>query len=296
MFPVLVSGQSLKVVSCGPDELDMGDIAIGRLPDGVIAAHLVVQVSPPRLSSFAGRLDPPETKIFGKAIAVRTRADRVIPITPLTRRALLLIQKAYRGARTSWAAPVLRSVRDSLASPVTARLRRRFVSPVVVRLLKTEDLDELLVFTGDNSGLRAELIRERLLQRWQMQGRAAGAFSRTGRMIGFCFLDEYASEGASIDGVWLRFLITSPMARNLGIAKRVITELLTWAGRSGVPTVFADVLASNKASLRVCRSLGFHEVTGPVVEQVRAHHARTGNAGDWIVLAHEFNADPVTRE
>ena len=292
MFPVLRSGQALKIVACGANDVAIGDIAVGRLPGGVVAAHLIVQVEPARMSSFAGRLDPPETRIFGKAIAIRTRSGRVIPITPLTRRALILLQSAYCGARKSRVAPLLRDLRDGLTSPRTALLRRRLIAPVEVRLLGTEDLDELLVFTGDNSGLSAATVQERLQQRWQNQGRAAGAFSRTGKMIAFCYLDEYASEGAAVGGVWLRFLITSPMARGMGLAKRVVTELLAWAVSEGVPVVYADVLASNENSLRIFRSLGFHDVSGPVVQQIQDHHARSGNAGEWIVLEKELSAVP----
>ncbi len=296
MFPVLTSGQSLKVVSCRPDDLKIGDIAIGRLPDGVVSAHLVVQVSPPRMSSFAGRLDPPETKFFGKAIGVRSRGGRVIPITPLSRSAFILVHRAYCAARTSNAAPLFRSFRDGLLSPWSAPLRKRLVLPIEVRLLSLDDLDEVLVFTGDNSGLRAEMVQERLRHRWQHQGRAAGAFSRSGRMIAFCYLDEYASEGLALDGMWLRFLITSPMVRGMGIARSVVTELLRWARLAGVPEVFADVLASNHASLRVFRSLGFREVAGPVVQRVRTFHRRAGNAGEWIVYAKDLREGEASRE
>ena len=291
MYPVLWSGQSLKVVACRPEDVAVGDIAVGRLPGGIVAAHVVVQVAPPRMSSFAGRLDPAETLILGKAVAVRTRAGRVFPLTRVSRSALFFAQNAYRFIRTSAAAPLFRKVRSGLSSPITAPFRKKWLSPVEVRPLRPDDLEEVLVFTGDQTGLHAGMVHERLTERWQREGRAAGAFARNDKMVAFCYLDEYASEGAAVEGVWLRFLVTSPMARGMGLAKQVVMELVNWAARAGFSAVHADVLAHNKHSLRVFRSLGFHEVDGPIAQQVRAHHARTGNAGEWVVFAKTLAVD-----
>ena len=98
MYPLLWSGQFVRIVRCGPDDVLPGDFAVGRRPDGVLIAHVVASTDPVRLSTSFGRLDPIGTEVLGRADAMRTRGGCVIPLPRYIRRVVLPVQSALGAA------------------------------------------------------------------------------------------------------------------------------------------------------------------------------------------------------
>jgi hypothetical protein len=82
LWPVVLSGDSLRVERCGPDGVGRGDIAVVEDPHGRLLAHLVVQAKPVRTASTNGRLDEPPKAVLGRVTAVR-RGALVFPVPRL---------------------------------------------------------------------------------------------------------------------------------------------------------------------------------------------------------------------
>ncbi len=58
LWPLLRDGDSLRVERVAADQLRPGDVAVVKLPGGVLAAHVVVGTAPLQTASTAGVLDP----------------------------------------------------------------------------------------------------------------------------------------------------------------------------------------------------------------------------------------------
>jgi mycothiol synthase len=186
MYPLLWSGQSLRIVRCGAEDVARGDIALGKLPDGTYVAHFVAEANPVRLSSFFGRLDPEGTEILGRADAVRTRGGRIIPIPRRSRSAVVLLQGGLGFiARREGLRKATRRVLDASAS-VDERLRSMLGAETLVRELSESDLPDARAFVGDvTGGMLAEVDRA------LSEHRAYGAFQ--GRKLRALAIREGAS-------------------------------------------------------------------------------------------------------
>ena len=213
MYPLLWSGQSLRIVRCGPEDVSVGDIAIGRRPDETLVAHVVAETGPVRLSTFFGSLDPVGTEILGRAAAVKTRGGRVIPLPRWTGRLVVPIRAGLRLVnRTPGLRFGARAVRVFLTS-LDAQGRSIVGAPIHVQPLGDGDLDDALALAGDvTGGMHVEVeaaIREQ---------RAQGLFQ--GRKLRALALREP-------DGQWRVIRPTHPTGEAFG---RMLLEQLTRTG------------------------------------------------------------------
>jgi mycothiol synthase len=166
-----------------------------------------------------------------------------------------------------------------------------------VRLLRAGDLDALLVFAGERLEVPSRHLRHHLLARWgreeQPEGAAVGAFDRQGRLHGFAFLDDYRHEGLRVEGLWVRSLVVAPWARSLGVAGRLVAQLLEAARAQGAPCVHADVDAHNAASLRVFERAGFRPAPPALTERLHAEGLAAGRRGRLVVLTWTAGEAPL---
>lgn len=82
LWPVVFSGDSLRIERCGPDGVEKGDIAVVEDAHGRLIAHLVVETRPVRTASTNGTLDEPPKAVLGRVTALR-RGDVVLPVPRL---------------------------------------------------------------------------------------------------------------------------------------------------------------------------------------------------------------------
>jgi hypothetical protein len=70
LWPLLREGDSLKVerIAGAPQ---LGEIAVVKLPSGVLAAHVVASLEPLQTSSSVGILDPLPVEALGRVIGFR---------------------------------------------------------------------------------------------------------------------------------------------------------------------------------------------------------------------------------
>lgn len=87
LWPLLRDGDSLRVERTDGADLRRGEVAVVKLPSGVLAAHLVVSLHPLQTSSSAGVLDPQPLEALGRVTGFR-REGLVYP-WPESRRWLL---------------------------------------------------------------------------------------------------------------------------------------------------------------------------------------------------------------
>jgi hypothetical protein len=112
LWPLLLDGDSLRIERVEPTQLRLGDIAVVKLPTGVLAAHLVAGLEPLQTSSSVGLLDPQPIEALGRVIGFR-RGEvvhewpegrrhflrfvpgfaRLLKRLPLTRRAVGLLRR-----------------------------------------------------------------------------------------------------------------------------------------------------------------------------------------------------------
>lgn len=114
LWPLLRSGDSLRVRRTDADGLTLGDVAVVKLPGGVLAAHLVVALQPVRTASSVGIEDAPATEVLGVVTAFRR--DGVVREWP--RGAALVLRWLPATSRWLKRVPglrrVVRAFRDSL--------------------------------------------------------------------------------------------------------------------------------------------------------------------------------------
>jgi ribosomal protein S18 acetylase RimI-like enzyme len=260
MAPLLRSGDALFVLRCEPAEVRRGDLVLMLGAQDQLIAHLVQEASPLRTTSFLGRQDPEGLSVLGRVTRVR-RGGVVVPLPRLARGTMWFMHRLATAMARREAAKS--GVRRGLAwarSAWTAPARRAWFGPVTVRALTADDVEQALLFCGDWLSLDAGFMQRQLLQRWSRGlGAGAGAFARSGRLVGFGFLDEYQQEGASIEGWWIRYLFVSPWARGLGLAAQVVACLCEQAAKQGLPLIHADVRRENFPSVALFNQLGFSE-------------------------------------
>jgi mycothiol synthase len=286
LYPLLRSGDSVRVLRCGPEALARGDVALVRVGRQLIA-HVVVSLEPLVTASLLGRKDP-EGVPLGRVTALR-RGAWTLPLPRLTRPTLFLgqrlISELYSQPRARTA---FRRLRDFAVAGWSRPLRRRMLGQIEIRLLREEDLDALLVFAGERLLVPSGFLRQQLLGRWAREGgsmgAAAGAFDKRGRMCGFVFLDDYREEGLALEGLWVRSLVVAPQARRMGVAYQLIGCLVEEARRQGEERIFADIDDDNVASLRTFRRAGFQDSSPELTLRVNAEWSASGGVKPLVVL------------
>ncbi|MCP3144282.1 GNAT family N-acetyltransferase [Pyxidicoccus xibeiensis] len=288
LYPLLRSGDSVRVLRCGPGQLARGDVALMRRGRQLVA-HVVVSTRPWRTAALLGSEDPPGGVTLGRVVAVR-RGQWVLPLPRPFRPALWVTQQTLALA---WARPgtrvVYRRVRDFFFSGWSRPLRRALVGPLEVRLLHVDDLDALLVFAGERLVVSSGFLRRQLRERWGLaephrRGAAAGAFDAQGRMHGFAWVDSYRQEALPLDGVWVRSLVVAPQVRRMGVATRLLTCLMDEARRQGEPRVQADIDDDNSASLRTFGGLGFRPAAPELTRRTNQAWDAAGRTKALVVL------------
>lgn len=289
LYPLLRSGDSVRVLRCEPEELARGDVALLRVGRRLVA-HVVTSTEPLVTASLLGVKDP-EGVALGRITALR-RGRLTLPLPRLVRPTLFL---GHRLLSQLWSRPgtrqALRRLRDFTVSSWSRPLRRRWLGRLEVRLLGAEDLDALLVFAGERLLVPSGFLRLQLLRRWaraQPVGAAAGAFDETGRMCGFAWLDNYREEGLALDGLWVRSLVVAPRARRMGVAYQIITCLMEAARQQGAERIFADIDDDNFASLRTFRRAGFQDSDPALTRRVNEEWKVSGGVKPLVVLEREL--------
>jgi hypothetical protein len=80
LWPLLRDGDSLKVERVSELQLHEGEVAIVKLPSGLLAAHLVAGLKPLQTASSVGVLDPLPLEALGRVIGFRRDGvERVWP-------------------------------------------------------------------------------------------------------------------------------------------------------------------------------------------------------------------------
>lgn len=69
LWPLLRDGDSLRVERT--NELRLGEVAVVKLPTGVLAAHLVASLNPLQTASSVGVLDPQPLEALGRVTGFR---------------------------------------------------------------------------------------------------------------------------------------------------------------------------------------------------------------------------------
>ncbi|WP_224364287.1 GNAT family N-acetyltransferase [Hyalangium versicolor] len=286
LYPLLRSGDSVRVLRCAPEELVRGDVALLRVGRKLVA-HVVVSTQPVVTASLLGKQDPVGVPL-GRVTALR-RGAWLLPLPRLASPSLFL---GHRLLARLWTRPqaraAFRQLRDFTVSGWSRPLRQRWLGQLEVRLLREDDLDALLVFAGERLLVPGGFLRQQLLGRWTREegllGAAVGAFDRKGKLHGFAYLDDYRQEGLQLEGLWVRSLVVAPRARRMGIAFQLITCLVDEARRQGTDRIFADIDDDNMASLRTFRRAGFQESSPELTQRVNTEWSASGGLKPLVVL------------
>jgi RimJ/RimL family protein N-acetyltransferase len=286
LYPLLRSGDSVRVLRCAPEKLARGDVALIRVGRKLVA-HVVIAKEPVVTASLLGGKDPSGVPL-GRITALR-RGPWVLPLPRLTRPTLFLGQRLLSGL---WSQPRarawVRQLRDFTVSGWSRPVRKRWLGWLEVRLLREEDLDALLVFAGERLLVPSGFLRQQLLLRWAREdgsrGAAAGAFDKRGQMCGFVYLDDYREEGLALEGLWVRSLVVAPRARRMGVAYQLIRCLVDEARRQGAERIFADIDDDNVASLRTFRRAGFRASSPELTRRVNSEWSASGGTKPLVVL------------
>ncbi len=95
LWPILRDGDSLRVERVDGSSLRRGEVAVVKLPTGVLAAHLVASLDPLQTSSSVGVLDPTPIEALGRVVGFRRNG--VVHAWPASGRLVLqLVPSAAR--------------------------------------------------------------------------------------------------------------------------------------------------------------------------------------------------------
>lgn len=284
MYPLFRSGDTVRVRRCAEREVARGDVAVVKSANGKFVAHLVVGTRPVRTATFLGGSDAGEVELLGRVTAIGRR-PAMLPLPRITRPLVWALHwLAVRWAASQQGRSIVRQLRALRSSRLLLPVRRRMLGAVEVRLVNFKDLEALLTFAGQHLAIPREFLKHQLLKRWHRTGVAAGAFSAAGRMCGFAYLDEYRQEGLEVDGFWVRSLMVAPMARRMGIGRRLVELLCAEAPKQSISVARADIDVRNKGSLGLFGGLGFGPAARQIAEQLRVEWARKGSTISWTVL------------
>src|SRR5262245_49264817 len=284
MYPLFRSGDSLTVRRCDERDIARGDVAVVKDCHGRFVAHLVVAIRPIRTATLLGREDRGKLELLGRVTSIG-RSPAVLPLPKIARPLVWLIHwLAMRLKDGKTARSAVHYLRGMGASKLTLGLRRRLVAPVGIRLLHFGDLEALLTFAGQYLAVPPHFLKQQLLRRWAFRGVAAGAFARSGRMCGFAYLDEYRQEGLDLDGFWIRSLFVAPIARRMGIGRRLVQCLCHHAAAQGIDRVFADIDKRNESSVNLFLTDGFGPSAPELLARVQREWWKKGSNISWTVL------------
>jgi L-amino acid N-acyltransferase YncA len=256
MWPLFRTSDAFRVRRCEPEQVRAGDVVLVRTEGGELAVHLAVASRPLRTAAFRSRADTGQSQLLGRVERVRRGSLELL----LPRALSPILGAAQRVASATSHHPVaravVRSVRGVWSSGTTLPLRRAYLGEVEVRALGPDDWNALFTFAGNHLRISASFLRKQVQARWAERGAAIGGLAR-GAVIGFCWVDEYRQEGFELDGLWIRSLYVRPIARGMGVGRKIVERACEAAAFTGARLVQADVEESNEPSLRVFRSLGF---------------------------------------
>lgn len=112
LWPLLRDGDSLRVERCAEASLRRGEVAVVKLPGGVLAAHLVAATQPLQTVSSVGVFDPLPVEGLGRVTGFR-RGGLVAPWPARARLVLRFLPDAARALkRLPLAKTVARLLRD----------------------------------------------------------------------------------------------------------------------------------------------------------------------------------------
>lgn len=293
MYPLFRSGDSLTIRRCEEREIGRGDVAVVKDCHGRFVAHLVVATSPIRTATLSGREDRGNLQFLGRVTSIG-RSPAVLPLPRIARPLVWLLHcltmRLRDGGMSRSAVHYLRGIG---ASKVTLALRRRLVAPVEIRLLHLGDLEALLTFAGQYLAVSQQFLKQQLRTRWASRGVAAGAFSRSGKMCGFAYLDEYTQEGLDLEGFWIRSLFVAPIARRMGIGRRLVECLCHHAEAQGIDRVFADIDKGNQGSVHLFLTHGFVPSSPELLARLQREWWKKGSKVSWTVLQRSLPTPPA---
>jgi GNAT superfamily N-acetyltransferase len=181
----------------------------------------------------------------------------------------LLGGSLYARLRTLPMAHAIRGIPQRLRTlPIHGARRTRALGNVAIRLLAPQDGPALERFAHAWLPHLTDMFNRQLPVRWQREGIALGAFSGTGDIVGFVFLDEYSQEGVELEGMWVRALKVVSPAQRLGIGSALIRALCEEAAARGIARIYADINENNTPSLKLFRALGFVDAPQDVAERL----------------------------
>jgi GNAT superfamily N-acetyltransferase len=263
LWPVVRSGSVVVVESCGESSVQRGDLVLAWLqPRASLVCHVVVSTHPIRTAPMVGAEDG-EAEVLARVVDVKghgfvrlrimggrrtVRALRAVGNNPHARR--------FFGRRA-------RAVGDKLLqSSLLTSVRRIILESLEARKIVADDFVPLAIFAGHHlPGLSAEWIERQLHGPWMRgAGGAFAAFDRRNHIRAFGYLGHYAEEGVEVPGIWLRSLYVEPIARRLGLSRRLIEARLELALEQGFDEVYADIYRDNHLSLQLHLKHGFVEV------------------------------------
>jgi L-amino acid N-acyltransferase YncA len=259
MAPLVGPGDAVRVQACTAEALRAGDLALVRLGT-VWAVRAVAGTRPLRTAPLWGIASPEEGTVHGRVVELR-RGGRRVPLGGATRVLLTGARVARRALGRA------RDAARDATLPLTRPIRAPRFGEVRVRRVGLGDEAELDRFCRAHLPNARELVLRQLRGRWATEGVPMAAFDRRGRMRAFMFADSYEAEGVPLPGRWLRTLAVDPVARRLGLARRLALALCDEAARAGWPSLLADIVATNRASLALFRGLGFADAPPGVEEE-----------------------------
>lgn len=256
-------GRAFRVRRCEAHEIRAGDVVVVRTDEGELAVRVALTSRPLRIAAFGSHAEAGPEQVLGRVERVRRGSvDLWLPgaSRPILRAAH---QAALATSRHPLVRGLIRTARAAWASDATLPLRRAYLGAVEIRPLGPEDWTALFTFAGNHLRISGSFLRDQLQGRWAERNSAIGGVARGG-LVGFCWVDEYRQEGFDLDGLWIRSLYVRPVARGMGVARKIVERACQAASSSGARQVYADVEDSNERSLRVFRSLGFTRAAGPL--------------------------------
>ncbi|HZA14620.1 MAG TPA: GNAT family N-acetyltransferase [Myxococcaceae bacterium] len=283
LWPLIRTTDAFRVRRCEAEEIRAGDVVLVRTEGGELAVRLAVSARPLETAALRSRVDVGAARLLGRVDRVRRGSLELW----LPRALSPLLRAVHRAASATSRHPLARGVtqgaRSALSSGATLPLRRAYLGAVQVRPLGPEDWTALFTFAGNHLRISAAFLRQQLQDRWAERRAAIGGLAR-GAMIGFCWVDEYRQEGFELDGLWIRSLYVRPMARGMGVARKIVEHACQAAASTGAHQVYADVEDINEPSLRVFRSLGFKRAAAALEARLNDEWRMRGRAFRLVVL------------